>query len=106
MTDTDLIFEGVTEKKVSDFLLFEDEKLKGTEYQGVITFDNNYELSIIRHNSSYGGKMGLFEIALSKGDSSICMPPITADGDTVNGYLTKEDVIEIIEMTGDLPGTV
>ena len=106
MTDTDLIFEGVTEKKVSDFLLFEDEKLKGTEYQGVITFDNNYELSIIRHNSSYGGKMGLFEIALSKGDSSICMPPITADGDTVNGYLTKEQVIEIIEMTGDLPGTV
>mgnify|MGYP001315762211 FL=1 len=106
MTDTDLTFEGVTEKPVSDFLLFEDEKLKGTEYQGVITFDNNYELSIIRHNSSYGGKMGLFEIALSKGDSSICMPPITADGDTVNGYLTKEQVIEIIEMTGDLPGTV
>ena len=106
MTDTDLTFEGVTKKPVSDFLLFEDEKLKGTEYQGVITFDNNYELSIIRHNSSYGGKMGLFEIALSKGESSICMPPITADGDTVNGYLTKEQVIEIIEMTGDLPGTV
>ena len=50
--------------------------------------------------------MGLFEIALSKGTSQICMPPITADGDTVNGFLTKEQVIEIIEMTGDLPGTV
>ena len=106
MKDTDSIFEGVTEKPVSDFLLFEDEKLKGTEYQGVITFDNNYELSIIRHNASYGGKMGLFEIALYKGESSICMPPITADGDTVNGFLTKDDVLEIIDMTGDLPGTV
>ena len=106
MTDTDLTFEGVTEKKVSDFLLFEDDKLKGTEYQGVITFDNNYELSIVRHNASYGGKMGLFEIALSKGESQVCLPPITADGDTVNGFLTKEQVIEIIEMTGDLPGTV
>ena len=72
----------------------------------MIEFDNNYELSIIRHNASYGGKMGLFEIALSKGTSQICMPPITADGDTVNGFLTKDDVIEIIEMTGDLPGTV
>jgi len=106
MTDTDLTFEGVTEKTVSDFLLFEDEKLKGTEYQGVITFDNNYELSIIRHNASYGGKMGLFEIALYKGESSICLPPITADGDTVNGFLTKEDVLEIIETTRDLPGTI
>ena len=100
------MFEGVTEKKVSNFLLFEDEKLKGTEYQGVIKFDNNYELSIIRHNASYGGKMGLFEIALSRGETQVCLPPITTDDDTVNGFLTKEQVIEIIEMTGDLPGTV
>ena len=62
-----MMFEGVTEKPVSDFLLFEDEELKGTEYQGVIEFYNGYELSIVKHNSSYGGKMGLFEIALSKG---------------------------------------
>ena len=106
MTDTDLTFEGVTEKKVSDFLLFEDEKLKGTEYQGIIKFDNNYELSIVRHNASYGGKMGLFEIALSRGETQVCLPPITENGDTVKGWLTKEQVIEIIEMTGDLPGTV
>lgn len=100
------MFEGVTEKKVKDYLLFSDEELKGTEYQGVITFDNNYELSIIRHNASYGGDKGLFEIALSKGESQVCLPPITADGDTVKGFLTKEQVIDIIEMTGDLPGTV
>ena len=101
-----MMFEGVTEKTVSDFLLFEDEELKGTEYQGVIEFYNGYELSIVKHNSSYGGKMGLFEIALCKGESQICMPPITADGDTVKGFLTKEQVIEIIETTRELPGTV
>ena len=106
MTDTDLTFEGVTEKKVKDYLLFEDEELKGTEYQGVIKFDNNYELSIIRDIGSYGGDKGLFEIALSKGESQVCLPPITENGDTVKGWLTKEQVIEIIEMTGDLPGTV
>ena len=100
------MFEGVTEKKVKDYLLFSDEELKGTEYQGVIKFDNNYELSIIRHIGSYGGDKGLFEIALSIGESQICMPPITENGDTVKGWLTKEQVIEIIEMTGDLPGTV
>ena len=101
-----MMFEGVTEKPVSDFLLFEDDKLKGTEYQGVIEFYNGYELSIVRHNSSYGGKMGLFEIALSKGETQICMPPITTDGDTVNGFLKKDDVLEIIEITRELPGTV
>jgi hypothetical protein len=34
------------------------------------------------------------------------MPPITAEGDTVKGFLTKDDVLEIIETTRDLPGTV
>ena len=101
-----MMFEGVTEKPVSDFLLFEDDKLKGTEYQGVIEFYNGYELSIVRHNSSYGGKMGLFEIALSKGETQICMPPITADDDTVNGFLMQVEVLEIIEITRELPGTV
>ena len=61
------MFEGVTEKKVKDYLLFSDEELKGTEYQGVIKFDNNYELSIIRHIGTYGGDKRLFEIALSRG---------------------------------------
>ena len=106
MTDTNLTFEGVTEQKVSDFLLFKDEALKGTEYQGVIEFDNGFALSIVRHESSYGGKMGLFEIMLCKGGidgSPACLPPITNDGDTVNGFLTEEKVNEIIEITADLP---
>ena len=98
------MFEGVKEQKVSDILCFKDEALKGTEYQGVIEFDNGFALSIIRHDS-YGGKMGLFEIMLCKGGidgSPTCLPPITNDGDTVNGFLTEEKVNEIIEITADL----
>ena len=100
------MFEGVKQQKVSDSLLFKDEALKGTEYQGTIEFDNGFALSIVRHESSYGGKNGLFEIMLCKGGidgSPTCLPPITQDGDTVNGFLTVEKVNEIIEITADLP---
>ena len=71
----------------------------------MIEFDNGFALSIVRHQSSYGGKMGLFEIMLCKGgiDGSPTCLSYTQDGDTVNGFLTKEKVNEIIEITADLP---
>ena len=100
------MFEGVTEQKVSDFLLFKDEELKGTEYQGTIEFDNGFSLSIVRHESSYGGNSGLFEIMLCKGGidgSPYSLPPITIEGDTVQGFLTQEQVNEMIDLTKDLP---
>ena len=101
------MFEGVKENPlIPTYLKFEDEELKGTEFMGTIVFDNQYELSIVRHSGSYGGKMGLFEIMLCKGGidgSPTCLPPITQDGDTVNGFLTEEKVNEIIELTSDLP---
>ena len=100
------MFEGVKEQKVSDFLLFKDEELKGTEFMGTIEFDNGFALSIVRHESSYGGKMGLFEIMLCKGGingSPTTLPPITEEHDTIKGFLTKEKVNEIIELTSDLP---
>ena len=100
------MFEGVKEQKVSDFLLFKDEALKGTEYQGMIEFDNGFALSIVRHETSYGGKKGLFEIMLCKGGingSPTTLPPITEEHDTIKGFLTKEKVNEIIEITADLP---
>ena len=100
------MFEGVKEKKVDDFLLFKDEELKGTEFMGTIVFDNQYELSIIRHSGSYGGKMGLFEIMLSKSGNPTTLPPITEEYDTIKGFLKFEQVVEIIELVEDLPGTV
>jgi hypothetical protein len=100
-----LMFEGVKECKVSDYLMF-DGDLKGNEYAGEIDFDNGYGLSIVSHKSSYGGDRGLFEIMLVRNGQPCSFPPITQEGDTVKGFLTKEEVEDIIDTTRNLPGTV
>ena len=100
------MFEGVKQQKVSDFHLFKDEELKGTEFMGTMVFDNQYELSIVRHSGSYGGNMGKFEIMLSRSGNPTSLPPITEEYDTIKGFLTYEQVVEIIETVEDLPGTV
>ena len=100
------MFELLKEYTVSDFLLFKDESLKGSEYGGEVVFDNGYGLSVVRHESSYGGKQGLFEVMLTRNDNPYSLPPITEEGDTIKGFLTKEQVSEIIETVSDLPATV
>ena len=101
------MFEGVKENPlIPTYLKFEDEELEGTEFMGTIVFDNQYELSIIRHSSSYGGKIGLFEIMLYKSGNPTTLPPITEEYDTIKGFLKFEQVVEIIELVEDLPGTV
>lgn len=97
------MFELLKEYTVSDFLLFKDESLKGSEYGGEVVFDNGYGLSVVRHESSYGGTQGLFEVMLTRNDNPYSLPPITQEGDTVKGFLTKEQVSEIIETVSDLP---
>ena len=99
------MFEGVKEYKVSDYQMF-DGDLKGNEYAGEIDFDNGYGLSIVSHKSSYGGDRGLFEIMLVRNGQPCSFPPITQEGDTVNGFLTKEKVEEIIQDVELLPATV
>ena len=97
------MFDLLKEYTVSDFLLFKDESLKGSEYGGEVVFDNGYGLSVVRHESSYGGKKGLFEVMLTRNDNPYSLPPITEEGDTIKGFLTKEQVSEIIETVSDLP---
>ena len=97
------MFDKVNEYTVSDYLLFKDDSLKGSEYGGEVVFDNGYGLSVVRHESSYGGKQGLFEVMLTRNDNPYSLPPITQEGDTVKGFLTKEQVSEIIETVSDLP---
>jgi len=97
------MFELLKEYTVSDFLLFKDDSLKGSEYGGEVVFDNGYGLSVVRHESSYGGTQGLFEVMLTRNDNPYSLPPITQEGDTVKGFLTKEQVSEIIETVSDLP---
>jgi hypothetical protein len=75
--------------------------------QVVLQFGDEYELSVVSHSGSYGGRDGLYEIATYKHGSQTEMPGITAVGDTVKGYLTETDVdaiiVKMISVTGKEP---
>ena len=56
--------------------------------------DNGYEVSVVQSPHSYGGDIGLYELAIFK-DGEICYDtPITND---VIGYLRPVDVTEVME---------
>ena len=57
----------------------------------------DYELSVVKHSSSYGGKKGLYEIGVFKGDDMVELPGITEEGDTVKGFLTEDMVTGIMK---------
>ena len=57
----------------------------------------DYELSVVKHSGSYGGKNGMYEIAVFKGHEMLEMPGITQDGDTVKGFLNEEEVTGIMK---------
>jgi hypothetical protein len=97
------MFDKVKEYTVSDYLMFKEDSLKGSEYGGEIEFDNGYGLSIVRHEGSYGGKKGLFEIMLIRNGEPYSLPPITQEEDTVNGFLTQSAVEELISTVEELP---
>lgn len=72
-------------------------------------FENGYGVSVVRDVYTYGGKEGLFELAVTahekdeegKTVTHICYDtPITDD---VIGYLTEEQVKEITEQVKALP---
>jgi len=60
-----------------------------------ITFDNGYGASVVRHEYSYGGKNGLYELAVLDNNGDLCYDtPITDD---VIGYLRDIDVTDVME---------
>ena len=62
----------------------------GYEYQ----FDNGYGASVVKHDASYGGKQGLYEIAVLDSKGDLCYStPITDD---VIGYATEEKVLDTL----------
>ena len=75
-------------------------------YDGVqaVTGIGDYELSVVKHSSSYGGKQGLYEIMVSDGINGVSLPGITNDGDTVRGYLTEDDVSSIMKKLAMIEG--
>ena len=60
-----------------------------------IIFDNGYGASVVKHEFSYGGKDGLYELAvLDKNGELTYETPITND---VIGYLREIDVTDVME---------
>jgi len=68
----------------------------GEEY-GIVSrteFENGYEVSVVKSKYTYGGDLGLYELAIFK-DGEICYDtPITND---VIGYLRPMDVTDVME---------
>ena len=72
--------------------------LKETNYvhggvQHVYKFPNGYGASIVKHDGSYGGKSGLWELAVLEGEELCYTSGITED---VVGHLTWENVEEFL----------
>ena len=66
-------------------------------------FDNGYGISVVRFKGSYGYEQGLYEGAVLKGteeESDICYDTKIADG--VIGYLTEEEVEDLLNEVGNL----
>lgn len=79
-------------------MTFEDLTFLPTIYsegiQAIVNFDNNYGASVVKSNRSYGGKEGLYELAITY-NGDICYDTyITND---VLGHLTPEDVTKLLE---------
>lgn len=62
----------------------------GIGQQCIVQFPNGYGASIVKGEHTYGGRDGLYEIAIFSKDGQITYDtPITDD---VLGYLSEEDV--------------
>jgi hypothetical protein len=59
-------------------------------------FENGFGASVIRQKYSYGGADGLYELAVLDTDGEIDYDNTVAEGD-VHGYLTEDDVTELLK---------
>ena len=57
-------------------------------------FENGYGASVVKHDGSYGGKQGLYEIAVLDSGGDLCYStPITDD---VIGHATEDKVLDTL----------
>jgi len=73
--------------------------------QSVLSFGKDYELSIVKHSSSYGGTQGLYEIAVFFEGEQRELAGVTREGDTVKGFLSEQEVdgiiLKMMALTGE-----
>ena len=89
-----------------NFKTFESKPVNGgIQYKAF--FDNGYGVSIVKHPFSYGGNLGLWELAVLKGNAdnwTLCYDtPITSD---VIGYLEEDEVNKIVKDVKELKDEV
>lgn len=87
-------------KEITEFskLQFTDGRNGGVH--AVVEFQNGYGASIVKHEYSYGGIEGLYELAVLDYTGSICYStPITDD---VLGHLTEQDVSDALKSISEL----
>lgn len=65
-----------------------------------MSFDNGYGVSVIRTFFSFGGQEGLFELAVTSGGRLTYGTPVTDD---VEGFLTEQDVTNLMAKVQELP---
>lgn len=63
------------------------------DYKKVFKFDNGYEASVVSNEMTYGGKSGLFEVAVMKDGEIVYNTPVTSD---VVGWLDFAGVADIL----------
>jgi hypothetical protein len=67
---------------------------------GKIMFKNGYGASVIRHEHSYGGKKGLYELAVLDNEGNLTYDtPVTND---VLGFLSPKEVTDYLIQIQDL----
>ena len=74
-------------------MTFKDLKFEDVERRGIqawATFRNGFEVSIVKHQFSYGGEKGLYEIGVFNAAGRMCDP--CEWGDDVKGWLNESDV--------------
>ncbi|QQV91005.1 hypothetical protein Freya3_68 [Polaribacter phage Freya_3] len=66
----------------------------GNGLQAVMNFDNDYGVSVVKFNGSYGYNSDLWEVAILYKDALTYNTDITDD---VLGYQTNQDVTDVME---------
>lgn len=80
---------------------FKESLEKSGDHVEQVKFPNGRGVSIVRHQHSYGGRSGLFELAVLDSTGEIdYSTPVTGD---VLGYLTVDEVLQAMKQVFDLP---